>query len=83
MAIDSSGAVLVAALIDPGIVEVSSEDGSYQRHVLPPEAEDASITNLCFGGPDRRTLFLTCAEKGTIISCRWPRPGIRLPFNPV
>lgn len=35
-------------------------------------------TNLAFGGPDRRTLFITEAETGSILTARMPRPGARL-----
>jgi gluconolactonase len=38
------------------------------------------ITNLCFGGPDYRTAFITCSGTGHLIAVDWPRPGGRLAF---
>jgi gluconolactonase len=35
----------------------------------------ASTTNLAFGGPDRRTLYITEAESGAILTASVPRPG--------
>jgi gluconolactonase len=34
-----------------------------------------SLTNLAYGGPDRRTLFITDAETGSILTARMPVPG--------
>ncbi len=34
-----------------------------------------STTNLAFGGPDRRTLYITEAETGSILAAQAPRPG--------
>jgi gluconolactonase len=32
-------------------------------------------TNVAFGGPDRRTLFITEAEHGVILKAKLPTPG--------
>ena len=37
--------------------------------------------NLCFGGADLQTAYVTCSITGRLISCRWPRPGLRLAFQ--
>lgn len=34
-----------------------------------------STTNLAYGGPDRRTLFVTESESGSILRCTVPTPG--------
>ena len=33
-------------------------------------------TNLCFGGPDGRTCYVTEAEKGRLVNFRTDRPGL-------
>ncbi len=81
LAVDSSGAVCVGTLMESGITVVSPEDGSYQRYTLPEELADGAVTNVCFGGADLRTAFITCSITGRLISCRWPRPGLRLAFQ--
>lgn len=37
-----------------------------------------ATTNVAFGGPDRRTLFITESESGSILSAAMPAPGRRL-----
>jgi gluconolactonase len=39
------------------------------------------ITNLCFGGADHRTAFITCSGTGHLIAVDWPRPNGRLAFS--
>jgi gluconolactonase len=42
---------------------------------------DVYPTNICFGGPDMRDAYITCSTTGKLFHTRWPRPGLRLPFN--
>ena len=42
---------------------------------------DMVTTNICFGGKDLQTAFITCSMTGRLISCRWPRAGLRLAFQ--
>lgn len=44
------------------------------------ELPDALVTNICFGGTDRRTAYITCAGKGTLVRTQWPEPGLPLNF---
>jgi gluconolactonase len=81
LALDASGAVCVGTLIDSGITVVSPEDGSHERYTLPEHLADGAVTNICFGGADLRTAYITCSITGRLISCRWPRPGLRLAFQ--
>jgi gluconolactonase len=81
LAIDSSGAICVGTLVDSGITVISPEDGSYQKLTLPAELAEGAVTNICFGGPDLCTAYITCSLTGRLISCRWPRPGLRLAFQ--
>lgn len=36
------------------------------------------VTNICFGGPDMRTAFITLSGTGRLISMDWPEPGLKL-----
>ncbi|HXX47480.1 MAG TPA: SMP-30/gluconolactonase/LRE family protein, partial [Myxococcota bacterium] len=42
---------------------------------------DPLTTNICFGGPDLRTAYVTLSATGKLVSFAWPRPGLRLAFN--
>jgi len=81
LAVDADGNVLVGTLIHSGITEVNTKDGSFKVHSLPESVFDHAVTNICFGGPDMQTAFITLSLTGRLISCRWPRPGLRLNFN--
>jgi gluconolactonase len=39
---------------------------------------DALTTNVCFGGPELRTAFVTLSSTGRLVAIDWPRPGLRL-----
>ena len=78
MAVDAFGNLCVATLMRGGIT-IISPDGSKHHHV--PLA-DSFVTNLCFGGPDMRTVFVTLSGKGQLIAIDdWPVPGLRLNYN--
>lgn len=74
MAIDSAGNLCVATLYNGGITVVSP-DGKHIEHIPLP---DMLTTNLCFGGPDLRTAYITLGSTGRLVSMTWPRPGLAL-----
>jgi gluconolactonase len=76
LAVDGAGNVCVATLANGGIT-VISPDGSRVDHVPTP---DPLTTNICFGGPDLRTAFITLSGTGKLVAMEWPRPGLRLAF---
>ena len=76
MAIDAAGNICVATLINGGIT-VISPDGNNIRHV---PMDDRFTTNICFGGPDLRTAFITLSSTGRLVSVPWDQPGLALNF---
>jgi gluconolactonase len=78
LAVDAFGNICVATLAHGGITVVAP-DGSLCHHV--PIA-DRMVTNLCFGGPGRRTAYVTLSGGGKLIAIDdWPVPGLELAFN--
>ncbi|HUP08873.1 MAG TPA: SMP-30/gluconolactonase/LRE family protein, partial [Caldimonas sp.] len=78
MAIDALGNVCVATLIKGGI-SVVAPDGSLATHVPLP---DRYTTNICFGGPERRTAYVTLSGTGRLVAIDdWPIPGLKLNFE--
>lgn len=75
LAVDGGGNICVATLMNGGISVVSA-DGSQVEHIPLP---DLYTTNICFGGKDLRTAFVTLSSSGRLVSMPWPRPG--LPLN--
>jgi gluconolactonase len=77
LAVEANGNVCCATVINGGITVVSP-NGQLVEHVPLP---DPFVTNLCFGGADLRTAYITLSGTGQLIEMRWPRPGARLPFG--
>jgi gluconolactonase len=48
------------------------------RHV---EVDDRITTNICFGGPDHRTAFVTASSTGRLLSATWPCKGLKLNYQ--
>jgi gluconolactonase len=77
LAVDGDGWVCVATLVNGGITSISP-DGSQIEHVATP---DPLTTNICFGGDDLRTAYVTLSGTGKLVATEWPRPGLRLAFD--
>jgi gluconolactonase len=73
LAVEADGTVCVAA-ISQGILVVPP-DGAPAHYVAMP---DFACTNLCFGGADLRTAFVTLSGSGQLVAVDWPRPGLAL-----
>ena len=77
LAIDSAGNICVGTLVT-GMITVISPRGEILRQVKFP---DSYVTNICFGGADMRTAYVTLSETGRLVATRWDIPGLRLNFN--
>ncbi len=78
LAVDVLGNICVATLMHGGI-SIISPDGSLVSHVPLP---DRMTTNLCFGGPALRTVYVTLSGTGKLIAIDdWPIPGLALNYN--
>jgi gluconolactonase len=75
LAIDSEGHIAVATLITGAVSDVWPDGSRVDQYGLP----DMHVTNVCFGGPDLRTAYVTLSRTGRLVSFEWPRPG--LPLN--
>ena len=76
MAVEASGNVAVATLISGQITSVAP-DGRIVRAV---PTGDIYTTNICFGGPDLRTAYITLAGRGELVAMEWPEPGLALAY---
>lgn len=76
LAVDGAGNVCVATVINGGITVIPPAGGEAERLAL----DDPYTTNICFGGDDLGTAFVTLSGSGRLISFEWPRPGLALNF---
>jgi gluconolactonase len=77
MAVDGAGNVCVATLINGGITVISPDGASVE--FVP--TGDPLTTNICFGGPDLRTAYVTLTGSGKLAAMDWPRPGLKLHYT--
>jgi len=77
MAVDGAGNVCVATLIHGGITVISPDGASVE--FIP--TGDPLTTNICFGGPDLKTAYITLTGLGKLVAMEWPRPGLKLHFS--
>jgi gluconolactonase len=76
LAVDAAGNVCIGTLIDGGITVVSP-GGEIAHAPLP----DHAVTNICFGGEDMTTAYITMSGTGRLVAARWPTKGLPLPHQ--
>lgn len=64
LAVDDAGNIHVATL-STGAISVVSPDGVLLEQIM---TGDPMTTNVCFGGPDRRTAYATLSGRGQLVS---------------
>jgi gluconolactonase len=90
MAVDVEGNVYAATMLPqgpnpkvPGGITVISPSGKILDFIeLMVEGKPEPLpSNICFGGPDRRTAFITLAGTGRLAACEMKLPGKKLHFG--
>ncbi|MAE94280.1 MAG: gluconolaconase [Deltaproteobacteria bacterium] len=76
LAVDGEGNVCVATLVNGGIT-VFSPRGEH-RHLA---TDDMMTTNICFGGPDLRTAWITLSSSGRLVKTTWETKGLPLAYG--
>lgn len=76
LAVDADGNVCVATIGNGGVTVFTPEGA--QHHV---PTDDPLTTNICFGGEDMRTAWITLSSSGRLVTCEWENAGLRLPYN--
>lgn len=74
LAVEESGNICVATLVRGGISVFSPSGELLEFHTAP----EVYCTNICFGGADRRTAFITLSGYGQLFAAEWPRAGLAL-----
>ena len=74
MAIERDGNICLGDIPYGGISVITPDGKLLESHPMP----DAFTTNICFGGPDLQTAYITLSSTGRLVSARWPRPGLAL-----
>ena len=78
LAVDAEGNVVVATLGTGCLTAISPE--GVVRAVVPVPEFDLMVTNVCFGGEDLRTAYITSSGLGRLYATQWHCPGLPLNF---
>ena len=74
LAVQEDGRICVATLINGGITVISPDGRHTEHHPMP----DPMTTNICFGGPDMKTAYITLSWTGHLVAVDWPVAGLKL-----
>ena len=79
LAVEASGRVCVAtmdmATLRSGITVIAPDGTTGFIHI-----PGMMVTNVCFGGDDMATAWVTCGGSGQVFRLHWPRSGLVLNF---
>lgn len=76
LAVDCEGNICIATCVNGGVTSISP-DGKHVEHI---PTGDPITTNICFGGKDMKTAYLTLSFKGALGAMDWPRAGTPLNY---
>jgi gluconolactonase len=74
LGVEACGNICVATIGECGI-SVVSPAGELVEFVA---TDDPFTTNICWGGDDMTTAWVTLSGSGRLVKATWPRPGLRL-----
>lgn len=77
LAVDALGNVCVATLVTGAVTSIAP-NGQVVRQVM---FGDPMTTNVCFGGDDMATAFVTLSGTGKLVATAWPEAGLRLNYQ--
>ena len=77
MAVDDAGNIHVATL-STGCITVVSPGGEVVEQIM---TGDPMTTNVCFGGPDRRTAYVTLSGRGQLVAMDSEYRGLELAWE--
>lgn len=85
MALDVEGNLYVATTVTKGLnpmatggITIISPQGLQLDYIpINTPIPDPLPSNVCFGGPDMKTAFITLGGTGRVVSCRMPVAGLK------
>ena len=79
LGVQADGAVCVATILAGGISTFwpGTMPAKFEHTAFP----DLLCTNICWGGKDMRTAYITMSSTGKLAQCNWASPGLRLAYN--
>lgn len=76
LGVEECGNICVATIGECGISVISPAGELVE--FMP--TDDIFTTNICWGGADRRTAYITLSGSGRLAATSWPRAGLKLQY---
>jgi gluconolactonase len=77
LGVQADGGVCVATILAGGITTFWPGTKKVKHTPLP----DPLVTNICWGGKNMKTAYITASGTGKLIEMAWRSPGLRLNYN--
>ena len=77
LGVQEDGGVCVATILAGGITTFWPGTGKVKHTPIP----DPLVTNICWGGKNMKTAYITASGTGKLIAMEWPEAGLRLNYN--
>ncbi|HUO89055.1 MAG TPA: SMP-30/gluconolactonase/LRE family protein [Rhizomicrobium sp.] len=79
LGVQADGGVCIATILAGGISTFwpGTTPVRFEHTPFP----DILCTNICWGGKDMRTAYVTMSSTGKLAQCEWRSPGLRLAYN--
>jgi gluconolactonase len=77
LGVEAGGAVSVATILAGGITTFWPGTKKVHHSAIA----DPLVTNICWGGKNMKTAYITASGTGKLLTAAWPRAGLRLNYN--
>jgi gluconolactonase len=77
LGVQEDGGVCVATILAGGISTFWPDTKKFEHTPFP----DLLCTNICWGGKDMKTAYVTMSSTGKLAATPWRSPGLRLAYN--
>lgn len=77
LGIQADGGICVATILAGGISTFWPDTKKFEHTPLP----DVLVTNICWGGRELKTAYITMSSTGKLGAMDWRSPGLKLAYN--
>lgn len=77
LGVQADGGVCVATILAGGVTTFWPG----KKKVRHTAIVDPLVTNICWGGRNMKTAYVTASGTGKLLALDWPTPGLRLAYN--
>jgi gluconolactonase len=81
LGVQADGGVCIATILAGGISTFWPDPNGGTKKFKHTPLPDPLVTNICWGGKNMKTAYITMSGTSKLIAMDWPKPGLRLAYN--